>query len=62
MSNIPLYQEMRQKAAPLWQDIFALACAKSRDLGEMGAFATLLSVTLNMEMELHRKNDRPFRR
>src|SRR4030065_1201829 len=23
MSNIPLYQEMRQKAGPLWQAIFA---------------------------------------
>jgi len=25
MSNIPLYQEMRQKAGPLWQDIFTHA-------------------------------------
>ena len=96
MSNIPLYQEMRQKAGPLWQAIFAhsfvkgmgdgslsrdrfefylkqdylylidfsrvfaLACAKSRDLGDMGTFATLLSATLNMEMELHRKTCAAF--
>ncbi len=82
MSNIPLYQEMRQKAGPLWQAIFAhafvkgigqdylylidfsrvfaLACAKSRDLGDMATFATLLSATLNMEMELHRKTCAAF--
>src|SRR3970040_1198399 len=96
MSNVPLYQEMRRKADPLWQAIFAhafvegigdgslsrerfdfylkeeylylidfsrvfaLAGAKSRDLVDMGAFATLLSSTLNMEIELHRKTCAAF--
>ncbi|OIP36418.1 MAG: thiaminase II [Deltaproteobacteria bacterium CG2_30_66_27] len=35
--------------------VFALACAKSRTLPDMGTFATLLQATLNTEMELHRK-------
>ncbi len=96
MSNIPLYQEMRQKADPLWkavfehpfvtgigdgslsrdrfefylkQDylylmdfsrVFALAGAKSRTLGEMETFATLLNATLKTEMELHRKTCAAF--
>src|SRR3989337_2553888 len=82
MSNVPLYQEMRRKADPLWQAIFAhafvkgigdgslardrfefylkqdylylidfsrvfaLACAKSQDLGDMRTFAKLLSSAL----------------
>jgi thiaminase/transcriptional activator TenA len=40
--------------------VFALACAKSRDLVDMGTFATLLSSTLNLEMELHRKTCAAF--
>ena len=40
--------------------VFALACAKSGDLGDMATFATLLSATLNMEMELHRKTCAAF--
>ena len=40
--------------------VFALACAKSRTLTEMGTFATLLHVTLNTEMELHRKTCAAF--
>src|SRR5512141_361779 len=96
MSNIPLYQEMRQKAGPLWQDIFrhpfvkgigdgtlsrdrfefylkqdyvylidfsrvfALACAKSPTLPDMGTFAALLHATLTTEMELHRKTCAAF--
>lgn len=35
--------------------VFALASAKSPDLGNMGAFADLLHATLHTEMELHRK-------
>jgi thiaminase/transcriptional activator TenA len=40
--------------------VFALACAKSRILGEMEAFATLLNTTLKTEMELHRKTCAAF--
>lgn len=40
--------------------VFALACAKSRDLKDMGAFAGLLSTTLNMEMDLHRRTCAAF--
>jgi thiaminase/transcriptional activator TenA len=96
MSKTPFYQEMRQKADPLWQAIvahpfvkgigdgtlsrdrfefylkqdyvyliefsrvFALAGAKARILPDMGTFATLLNVTLNTEMELHRKTCAAF--
>ena len=96
MSKTPFYQEMRQKADPLWRAIFkhpfvkgigdgtlsrdrfefylkqdyvylidfsrvfALACAKSWNLADMGTFATLLHATLNMEMELHRKTCAAF--
>ena len=35
--------------------VFALASAKAQQLEDMGYFATLLDVTLNMEMDLHRK-------
>jgi thiaminase/transcriptional activator TenA len=35
--------------------VFALACAKSPALEDMGTFAALLHATLNTEMELHRK-------
>lgn len=35
--------------------VFALAAAKAWSLPDMGTFATLLNVTLNTEMELHRK-------
>jgi len=35
--------------------VFGLAAAKSSLLSDMGTFATLLNVTLNTEMELHRK-------
>ena len=35
--------------------VFALASAKAQYLEDMGYFATLLDVTLNMEMDLHRK-------
>jgi len=40
--------------------VFALACAKSRTLQEMGTFAALLHATLNTEMELHRKTCAAF--
>src|SRR4030043_301560 len=40
--------------------VFALACAKSRTLPDMGTFAALLYATLNMEMELHRKTCAAF--
>ncbi|MGZ8430083.1 MAG: thiaminase II [Candidatus Deferrimicrobiaceae bacterium] len=40
--------------------VFALACAKSRTLPDMGTFATLLNATLNTEMELHRKTCAAF--
>ncbi len=96
MSGSSYYQEMRQKADPLWQAVFghpfvkgigngtlsgdrfefylkqdyvylidfsrvfALASAKSRALPDMGAFATLLNATLNMEMDLHRKTCAAF--
>ena len=96
MSNTTTYEEMRQKADPLWRAIFghpfvtgigdgslsrdrfefflkqdyvylidfsrvfALACAKSRNLPDMGTFSTLLSTTLTMEMELHRKTCAAF--
>jgi thiaminase/transcriptional activator TenA len=40
--------------------VFALACAKSRDLEDMESFATMLSATLDMEMELHRKTCAAF--
>jgi thiaminase/transcriptional activator TenA len=40
--------------------VFALACAKSPTLPDMGTFATLLHVTLNTEMELHRKTCAAF--
>jgi thiaminase/transcriptional activator TenA len=40
--------------------VFALACAKSRTLSDMGTFAALLHATLNTEMELHRKTCAAF--
>jgi len=40
--------------------VFALACAKSRTLPDMGTFAALLHATLNTEMELHRKTCAAF--
>jgi thiaminase/transcriptional activator TenA len=40
--------------------VFALAGAKSRILGEMETFATLLNATLKTEMELHRKTCAAF--
>ena len=40
--------------------VFALACAKTRELEDMRAFAALLSSTLNQEMELHRKTCAAF--
>lgn len=40
--------------------VLALACAKSSTLPEMGTFAALLHVTLNTEMELHRKTCAAF--
>jgi thiaminase/transcriptional activator TenA len=40
--------------------VLSLACAKSRDLEDMGAFAGLLSATLNMEMDLHRRTCAAF--
>ncbi|HEU5361315.1 MAG TPA: thiaminase II [Candidatus Deferrimicrobiaceae bacterium] len=40
--------------------VFALACAKSRHLRDMEAFAKLLSATLSLEMELHRKTCAAF--
>ena len=40
--------------------VFALACAKSGTLPEMGTFAALLHSTLNTEMELHRKTCAAF--
>ena len=40
--------------------VFALAAAKARSLPDMGTFATLLNVTLNTEMELHRKTCAAF--
>ena len=40
--------------------VFALASAKSPTLSDMGTFATLLHVTLNTEMELHRKTCAAF--
>ena len=40
--------------------VFALACAKSRTLAEMGTFAALLHATLNTEMALHRKTCAAF--
>ena len=96
MSNAPPYEEMRQRADPLWRAIFghpfvtgigdgslsrdrfefflkqdyvylidfsrvfALACAKSWNLPDMEAFAKLLSATLSLEMELHRKTCAAF--
>jgi thiaminase/transcriptional activator TenA len=35
--------------------VFALASAKARELGDMGYFAKLLDLTLNTEMDLHRR-------
>lgn len=35
--------------------VFALASAKARQLSDMGYFATLLNVTINTEMDLHRR-------
>jgi thiaminase/transcriptional activator TenA len=40
--------------------VFALAGAKASALPEMGTFATLLNVTLNTEMELHRRTCAAF--
>jgi len=40
--------------------VFALAGAKASGLPEMGTFATLLNVTLNTEMELHRRTCAAF--
>ena len=40
--------------------VFALAAAKAWTLKDMGTFATLLNVTLNTEMELHRKTCAAF--
>jgi thiaminase/transcriptional activator TenA len=40
--------------------VFALAAAKASSLPDMGTFATLLNVTLNTEMELHRKTCAAF--
>lgn len=40
--------------------VFALAAAKSASLSDMGTFATLLNLTLNTEMELHRKTCAAF--
>jgi thiaminase/transcriptional activator TenA len=40
--------------------VFALAGAKAWSLPDMGTFATLLNVTLNTEMELHRKTCAAF--
>jgi thiaminase/transcriptional activator TenA len=40
--------------------VFALAGAKSWELQDMGTFATLMNVTLNTEMELHRKTCAAF--
>ncbi|MBE0603095.1 MAG: thiaminase II [Deltaproteobacteria bacterium] len=40
--------------------VFALAAAKASLLSDMGTFATLLNVTLNTEMELHRKTCAAF--
>jgi thiaminase/transcriptional activator TenA len=40
--------------------VFAMAAAKSATLPDMGTFATLLDVTLNTEMELHRKTCAAF--
>lgn len=40
--------------------VFALACAKSRTLKEMGTFAALLHATLSTEMDLHRKTCAAF--
>lgn len=40
--------------------VFALASAKAWSLPDMGTFATLLNVTLNTEMELHRKTCAAF--
>lgn len=40
--------------------VFAMAAAKSASLSDMGTFATLLNLTLNTEMELHRKTCAAF--
>lgn len=40
--------------------VFALASAKARQLEDMGYFATLLDLTLNTEMELHRRTCADF--
>ena len=40
--------------------VFAVACAKSVTLADMGTFAALLHATLNTEMELHRKTCAAF--
>ncbi len=40
--------------------VFALAAAKAWTLEDMGTFATLLNVTLNTEMELHRRTCAAF--
>ncbi|MGE5247852.1 MAG: thiaminase II [Verrucomicrobiota bacterium] len=40
--------------------VFALAGAKATGLPEMGNFATLMNVTLNTEMELHRRTCAAF--
>jgi thiaminase/transcriptional activator TenA len=40
--------------------VFALAAAKAWTLKDMGTFATLLNVTQNTEMELHRKTCTAF--
>lgn len=40
--------------------VFALASAKARQLDDMGYFAKLLDLTLNTEMELHRRTCTKF--
>ena len=40
--------------------VFGLAAVKSATLSDMGNFATLMNVTLNSEMELHRKTCEAF--
>lgn len=40
--------------------LFGLAAVKAPSVSDMGVFATLLSVTLNTEMELHRKTCEAF--
>lgn len=40
--------------------VFALASAKARQLEDMGTFAKLLDMTLNTEMDLHRRTCQEF--